>query len=77
MSILEEPKTIEDFEKLCNRLINCRKWWETATENEHKAQEVNLLNLCDLIDNTFLRLNEIDKERALQLLTEACNCEII
>ena len=42
MSILEEPKTIEDFEKLCNRLINCRKWWETATEIEHKAQEVNL-----------------------------------
>ena len=59
---------MEEFEKLCKRLIKCQQWWETANENEHKAQENRLLELINLIDKKYMELNPNEQIIATDML---------
>jgi hypothetical protein len=62
MSILDE------FQKLCVRLVKCKSWWKDASEQEREAQKVNLYILADMIDETFSKMNEREREEALLML---------
>jgi hypothetical protein len=62
MSILDE------FQKLCVRLVKCKSWWKDASEQEREAQKVNLYILADLVDETFAKMNEREREEALLML---------
>ena len=62
MSILDE------FQKLCCRLVKCKSWWKDASEQEREAQKVNLYILADMIDETFSKMNEREREEALLML---------
>ena len=62
MSILEE------FQKLCTRVVKCKSWWKDASENEREAQKANLYILADMIDETFGKMNEEEREEAILML---------
>ena len=62
MSILDE------FQKLCVRLVKCKSWWKDASEQEREAQKVNLYILADLVDETYSKMNEREREEALLML---------
>lgn len=62
MSILDE------FQKLCVRLVKCKSWWKDASEQEREAQKVNLYILADMIDETYSKMNEREREEALLML---------
>lgn len=62
MSILDE------FQHLCCRLVKCKSWWKDASEEEREAQKINLYILGDLLDETFNKMNEKEREEALIML---------
>ena len=62
MSILDE------FQHLCCRLVKCKSWWKDASEEEREAQKINLYILADLLDETFNKMNEKEREEALIML---------
>lgn len=62
MSILDE------FQHLCCRLVKCKSWWKDASEKEREAQKINLYILADLLDETFNKMNEKEREEALIML---------
>ena len=62
MSILDE------FQKLCVKLVKCKSWWKDASEQEREAQKVNLYILADMIDETYSKMNEREREEALLML---------
>lgn len=62
MSILDE------FQKLCCRLVKCKSWWKDASDKEREAQKINLYILADMIDETFSKMNEREREEALLML---------
>lgn len=62
MSILDE------FQRLCVRLVKCKSWWKDASEQEREAQKVNLYILADMIDETYSKMNEREREEALLML---------
>lgn len=62
MSILDE------FQRLCGRVVKCKSWWNGASEKEREAQKANLYILADMIDETFSKMNEREREEALLML---------
>ena len=62
MSILDE------FQRLCGRAVKCKSWWNGASESEREAQKANLYILADMIDETFNKMNEREREEALLML---------
>ena len=62
MSVLDE------FQRLCGRVVKCKSWWNNASEKEREAQKANLYILLDLIDESFSKMNEKEREEALLML---------
>ena len=59
---------LDEFQRLCVRLVKCKSWWKDASEQEREAQKVNLYILADMIDETFSKMNEREREEALLML---------
>lgn len=59
---------LDEFQRLCVRLVKCKSWWKDASEQEREAQKVNLYILADLVDETFAKMNEREREEALLML---------
>lgn len=62
MSILDE------FQRLCVRVVKCKSWWNGASEKEREAQKANLYILADMIDETYSKMTEREREEALLML---------
>ena len=59
---------LDEFQRLCARVVKCKSWWNGASEKEREAQKANLYILADMIDETFSRMNEREREEALLML---------
>lgn len=59
---------LDEFQHLCCRLVKCKSWWKDASEEEREAQKINLYILADLLDETFNKMNEKEREEALIML---------
>jgi hypothetical protein len=59
---------LDDFQRLCGRVVKCKSWWNGASEKEREAQKTNLYILADLLDETFSKMNEQEREEALIML---------
>ena len=59
---------LDEFQRLCCRVVKCRAWWKDASDKEREAQKANLYILADLIDETYMQMNENEKEEALLML---------
>lgn len=59
---------LDEFQRLCCRVVKCKSWWNNASEQEREAQKANLYILADLIDETFSKMNERERKEALTML---------
>lgn len=59
---------LDEFQRLCCRVVKCKSWWNNASEQEREAQKANLYILADLIDETYSKMNEREREEALLML---------
>lgn len=67
---------LDEFQHLCCRLVKCKSWWKDASEEEREAQMMNLYILADLLDETFNKMNEKEREEALIILDVSLEGEI-